>query len=450
MGWAMANATLTGNAGNNGATLTNATDGAGVPSQNGSDVTLSTSSATLSGTGHFYDVNFLGGSDTLVAWNLPWAHPSSGETLGFDNISMGTGDDWVELHRSAFYNTTDLGDGSDTLILDNSGGRDVLMGAGNDFTRIDMSQASAASEEELAQKVGQAPLSVDGGTGTDTLNLVGDWTLTLASGNFTLDTDNNGIGDSVTNVLRSDQYGQVLGMPTLLSGTVQWGEVLTLSGGDTVAAQATFSNFEALNAVCFTPGTMIDTPDGPRPVERLRAGDIVTTRNGARPIRWIGKRRLDLIDLMANPKLLPVLVPQGAFGDGLPTRDMHFSPQHRVVVRSKIAERLVGQREVLVAVKQLVGVAGIEVDGEVREVVYYHFILDEHAIVLADGIEAETLYPGPQALSFVPAEARAEIEALFPDIASRAPPSALPFLKGRDSRALAARHARAGQPLWSC
>ncbi|PTV93279.1 Hint domain-containing protein [Rhodobacter aestuarii] len=445
----MANATLTGNASNNGATITNATDGSGVPSQNGSDVTLTIANATLSGTGHFYDVDFLGGNDSLIAWNMPWANPDAGDSLAFDNISMGTGDDLVELHRSAFYDTTDMGDGNDTLILDNSGGRNVIMGTGNDLTRVGMEQAGAASEEELAQKAGVSPLDIDGGTGTDTLNLVGDWTLTLSAGSFTLDTNSDGIGDSVTSILRSDQYGQVLGMPTLLSGTVQWGDTITLSGGDTVVAQSTFSNFEALNAVCFTPGTLIDTPEGPRPVETLAVGHSVITRKGALPVRWIGKRHLYLVDLMANPKLLPILIPRGAFGDGLPVRDMHLSPQHRIVVRSEIAERMFGDREVLVAAKQLVGIAGIEVDGEVSGVVYYHFMLDEHAVVIADGIEAETLYPGPQALSFVPTDARAEIEALFPDFSERAPTRALPFLKGRDARALAARHIRSGQPLWS-
>ena len=53
---------MTGNAANNAATVTNATNGSGVPSQNGSSVTVTTSNATLSGSGHFYDVNFLGGT----------------------------------------------------------------------------------------------------------------------------------------------------------------------------------------------------------------------------------------------------------------------------------------------------------------------------------------------------------------------------------------------------
>ena len=305
----MANATITGNGGNNSATVLNSTDGAGTPSQNPSNVTVTTSNATVSGFGTFYDVSFLAGNDTLIAENVPWVNPASGDSMGFDHISMGDGDDLVDLTRSGFRDAVDMGAGQDTLILTNSSGRTVDMGLGNDLTQIDLSQAGAASEEELAQKAGQPPLAIDGGGGVDTLDLVGDWTLTLAAGSFTLDTNSDGLGDSVTNVLRADQYGQVLNMPTVLSGTVQWGDVITLSGGDTIAPQATFANFEALQAVCFTAGTYIKVPGGQVRIEDLREGDLVNTRQGPMPIRWIGKRCLDLFDLMSSPKLLPFLFP---------------------------------------------------------------------------------------------------------------------------------------------
>src|SRR5690606_17553496 len=44
--------------------------------------------------------------------------------------------------------------------------------------------------------------------------------------------------------------------------------------------------------ICFTPGTRIETPDGPRLVQDLREGDRVSTMdNGAEEILWIGSRR---------------------------------------------------------------------------------------------------------------------------------------------------------------
>lgn len=449
----MADSTISGNASGNGATITNAVDGTGKPSQNPGDVTVTTSNATVFGTGSFFDVNMLAGNDTLAAWNIPWANPSSGSDVALDDVRMGDGNDWVELHRSGFYTQIDMGNQDDTLILDNSGGRDVLMGSGNDFTQLDLSKSPEVSEEELAQKVGQLPMHIDGGTGSDTLDLVGDWTVTLAAGNFTLDTDYNGIGDSVTNVLRADQYGQVLNMPTLLSGTVQWGDPITLGSGDTLLAQATFSNFETITAICFASGTLIDTPGGPVPVETLIAGRTVTTRNGTGTIRWIGTRRLDVIDLMANPKLLPVVIRAGAFGNGQPHSDLRVSPQHRLAVRSKISQRIFGADEVLVPAKLMAHQDGLDcqIDGDVREVHYYHFMLDTHEVVLANGLWAETLYPGPDAMSFLTDDAREEIQAIFPELYDygRSIPTILPLITGRDARALLARHVKARKPLWS-
>ena len=44
---------------------------------------------------------------------------------------------------------------------------------------------------------------------------------------------------------------------------------------------------------CFTAGTLIDTPSGPRAVEELRPGDLVTTRDhGPAPLLWAGASRL--------------------------------------------------------------------------------------------------------------------------------------------------------------
>src|SRR5690606_10332266 len=120
---------------------------------------------------------------------------------------------------------------------------------------------------------------------------------------------------------------------------------------------------------CFTAGTIVETPDGSVAIETLKVGDPVVTRHGIKPLKWVGKRRLDVIDLMANPKLLPIRIPAGAMGNGLPRRDVSVSPQHRIMIRSAIAERMFSTSEVLMPAKSLVGHNGIDVDGTVREVV---------------------------------------------------------------------------------
>jgi hypothetical protein len=460
-------ARIIGTEGADGVTIINGVDSLGVPDRNPPDgfwfnVTPNNPSITIDGlTGvnraNFNDVDFGGGNDTLVAENMVWIADGDprvafGSSAASTTLNMGSGDDSVSLNRSAFVDIN-MGTGNDTLILELSSGRAVNMGEGNDYVRLGGNPGETVSDAELSQKSALTnPLAINGGFGVDTLNLQGEWTLTL-NANMTLDMNNDGTPDTTVNTLTYDQVRFVVGWPPNVTGTVDFG-TSTLSNGNTIANVATFSNFELINAVCFTAGTMIETAAGTVAIETLREGDMVMTRNGLQPLRWIGKRRLDAIDLAGNPKMLPVRVPAGAFGNGLPTRDVSFSPQHRVVIRSAIAERMFGSAEVLVSIKQMIGVNGIDVDGEARKVEYFHLMFEDHQILQVEGIEAESLYPGPQAISFLSQDQLAELRAIFPNFdelceTDLAVASALPFLKGRESRSLAARHAKNNRPLYA-
>ncbi|AOZ69716.1 hypothetical protein LPB142_10630 [Rhodobacter xanthinilyticus] len=201
---------------------------------------------------------------------------------------------------------------------------------------------------------------------------------------------------------------------------------------------------------CFTPGTEILTPTGPRPIERLRVGDLVTTQgHGAQVLRWIGKRRLSAQVLRAAPELRPIVIAPGALGPGLPARALRVSPQHRMLVRSAIAERMSGTREVLVAAKQLVGLPGITVDTDCTGVVYLHLLFDRHEIVTANGAASESLYTGQQALRAFSRAQRRELLTLFPELlAAPTPPEpARLILSGRLGRRLAQRHLQNARAL---
>ena len=115
--------------------------------------------------------------------------------------------------------------------------------------------------------------------------------------------------------------------------------------------------------VCFRNGTLILTERGNVPVEDLRIGDMVITRDhGAQPLRWIGSRHVDAALLQAFARMRPIRIRAGALGTGLPERDLYVSQQHRVLVASAIAQRMFGAAEILVAAKHLTEIAGIETD----------------------------------------------------------------------------------------
>lgn len=202
---------------------------------------------------------------------------------------------------------------------------------------------------------------------------------------------------------------------------------------------------------CFTAGTLIATSRGKVAVEDLRVGDLVVTRDsGLQPIRWIGGKRLNAATLTAQSQLRPIRIVAGALGDGTPTTDLLVSPQHRVLVRSKIAQRMFGATEVLVAAKQLLLIDGISIAEDLQEVEYVHFLFDDHQVVISNGAETESLYTGPEVLKSLRSDALEEIFAIFPDLRNRTSSisrSARMQLNGHQGRKLAQRHAKNRQPM---
>jgi hypothetical protein len=170
---------------------------------------------------------------------------------------------------------------------------------------------------------------------------------------------------------------------------------------------------------CFAAGTSLATPAGQRPVEALAPGDLVLTRdNGPQPVRWIGGRRVTAGEIARATKvrLAPVRIRRGAFGSGRPRRDLLVSPQHRILVTGWRAELHFGEAEVLVAACHLVDGEAVTVEPPGRGVTYLHIMFDRHEIVRAEGLPAESFRAGPEAMRSIPAAAREELLALFPEL----------------------------------
>lgn len=205
-----------------------------------------------------------------------------------------------------------------------------------------------------------------------------------------------------------------------------------------------------IGAPCFVAGTLIATEAGPRPVESLKVGDLVLTRDhGAQPVRWIGRTRIEGLSLARNARLRPIRLGAGTLGANLPDADLLVSPQHRVLVRSRIAQTMYGTDEVLVAARQLTELEGIAVAEDLAAVDYVHVMFDRHEIVLSNGAETESLYAGPVALEGIGAAARAELLEIFPELAEgdHLPHPARLFAEGHKARRMAARHAKNERPL---
>ena len=159
--------------------------------------------------------------------------------------------------------------------------------------------------------------------------------------------------------------------------------------GDTVAYPSLF--------VCYGPGTLIDTPDGLRAVERLQVGELVETLDhGPQVIRWI---RIDEQDLKAvERESRPVLIAAGALGAGLPAQDLIVSPQHRIFVGAggQLQDRF--GTEAFVPAKSLTSLPGIRHMMGKQQITWIHFACDAHEIVFANSCMSESLLLGPTVL----------------------------------------------------
>jgi hypothetical protein len=138
-----------------------------------------------------------------------------------------------------------------------------------------------------------------------------------------------------------------------------------------------------VTAACFAAGTHILTVDGEVPVESLRPGDhVITLVDGDSrpvPIVWIGHR---MVDLAAHPDpgtVVPIRIRRDAFAAGVPHRDLLISPDHAIFTDG-----------VLIPAKLLVNGTTIAPERGWQRVSYFHVELHRHAILLAEGLTAES------------------------------------------------------------
>lgn len=373
----------------------------------------------VSGTGD--DVVF-GGAGNDILDDVPGADDGQGN----DQFFGGDGDDVVWA-------------GTDNDIVFGDAGNDTISGqAGDDIMSGGIGNDSVYGNEGDDVLFGDAGTDIlDGGIGNDVL--VGgadDDTLVTGAGNDTVFLDIGGGTDTVTDFSLTDTDSDgfyddqidVSALRDLEGNPIDWRDVvvtddgagnalLTFPMGERLILQGispsqmnTGPQMYAAGIPCFTAGTMILTPTGEVPVERLRAGDMVVTRdNGPRPVVWAGARHLDRAALAARPDLAPVRVAPGVWAG---PRGLLVSPQHAVLVRSGAG----GGDEAFVRARHLARMRGgkVRVAHGVRAVTYVHVMFEGHQVIWANGVASESFYPGRWGMAALDASARREIASLFP------------------------------------
>lgn len=188
------------------------------------------------------------------------------------------------------------------------------------------------------------------------------------------------------------------------------GQVLqngTLNWATGVTTQGPLNTLTDLGPTCFVAGTLIETMAGPQPIETLKVGDLIPTRDhGPQPIRWIGRQQID-----ARGDLAPIRFAPKAIGN---ETELSLSPNHRVLVQGWQAELFFGEDEILVAAKHLVNHDTIH-RAPMDEVEYLHLLFDDYEIIESHGILSESFYPAA-VMDNTDRDAQREIITLFPEV----------------------------------
>jgi hypothetical protein len=372
-------------------------------SDNADTVTVNDPNATL-WMNSTNDPNF--NIDTSLMLNAGTLNLGDGGALFMGNSDQGT----ITLGSTALITDT-AGPGTDTFISDN-GPSSIIQGSGTVIANqgtldvqagVTVAAGDTTRFEIASNGVLEFDDSVNGGsvsflTNSGLLMLTGTQVgdgVNLSGGTFGATLSGLAVGSSLTNGIDIQASTSILS--AVLSGTNddiltvkdQSGDAYTfdLSGnytGDTArfAVDTVNGGFDVF-LVCYGAGTAILTVLGELAVEALRAGDqVITLVDGAhvpQTVKWIGHRTLDLTRHPNADAIAPVRILRGALGDNLPHRDLVVSPDHSLFIDGG-----------LLPAKLLVNGMTIVRDMAAKTVSYHHVELERHAVMVAEGVAAES------------------------------------------------------------
>ncbi len=143
-------------------------------------------------------------------------------------------------------------------------------------------------------------------------------------------------------------------------------------------------------AYCFLAGTGVRTPAGDVPIETLKIGDAVALNNGqTAPVRWLGVQTVATF-FVKEQRIFPIRIKANALADSVPYNDLLVSPDHGLLVD-----------DILIQAGALINEISIVRETRLPKVfTYYHVELEDHSLILAENVPAETFVDNVDRLAF--------------------------------------------------
>ncbi len=324
---------------------------------------------------------------------------------GITEIDGSAGDDIFNITNSEANASGHLtgGWGDDTFNLDGTGGTlDVQVFTGDPHQAEDVNTVNITTDD--ASDFVLIDDFQDGGT-NDVYDAAEDDVITVTEGGSTMSN-----ADFWNMLATGTLAGPIASVTNVSSSRIE----MTTTNGATIQV-------DNVQVACFMNGTSIATPAGEVAVETLAIGDEVTTADGnTAPVKWMGRREVSSVFAAKNASVQPILITQGALGNGLPTADLRVSPDHAMYVDG-----------VLIHAEALVNGTSIVREAIAETFTYYHIELENHDLVLANGAAAETFVDSDVRARFDNAAEYAELYGTTESAASQATHMALPRVKSK-------------------
>ena len=108
----------------------------------------------------------------------------------------------------------------------------------------------------------------------------------------------------------------------------------SMLGTSTGISAGAIPTFMASNSVpCFCEGALIETEDGPVPIEEITIGQkVLTLDHGAQPVLWAGRFSVSPLQLSRNINLYPVTLSPNSIGPDCPSEALSISGNHQILL----------------------------------------------------------------------------------------------------------------------
>ena len=171
------------------------------------------------------------------------------------------------------------------------------------------------------------------------------------------------------------------------------------------AGARTASPEEIAHLPCLGTGTMIATEQGPQPIDWLRPGDRILTRdNGYQPLLWLSQH---VIPRRSPATTRPQRIAEDSFGPGLPEHPMIATPGLGVLLAGHELELWFAEPEMFAALRDLTPTA-TPLEGRQS---LYGLLFATPEVVLAQGLWVNSIQADAGFVTQLPDRVRSALSA---------------------------------------